>query len=451
VEFAAIACFLSFFAGKSAGAQVGSNEVFQRSPAQVRVVQSAGSFQLLVDGKPFYIKGAGVEFGSPEKLALHGGNSFRTWRTENGRASGKAVLDRALTNGLYVTMGLEVGCERHGFDYDDSAAVSRQFEAIKSQVLEFKDHPALIIWCIGNELNLNARNPKVWDAVNAISKMIHQVDTNHLTMTAIAGANKDVVSQIKVRAPDLDVVGFQMYADLVNLPRYLREANWTGPYIVSEWGATGHWEVPTTRWGAPIENDSSIKAEGYRSRYDAVIRSDTRQCLGSYVFLWEQKQERTPTWYGMFLETGEETAAVDVMHTIWKGAAPGNSSPRIVGTWLDGRTASDNTQLVAGRSYKARTEVSDPDRDGLTYLWEIMEESADLKSGGDKESKPKCISGLIVDARKSEIRLSAPERPGAYRLFMYAYDGHGHAAHANIPFLVERDLAATRASGTTDR
>src|SRR5258705_78966 len=71
-------------------------------PARVEIRQSNGKFQMLVNNRPFYVKGAGLEFGSQEKLAAHGGNTFRTWCTENGRESGQAVLDRAHTNGLYV-------------------------------------------------------------------------------------------------------------------------------------------------------------------------------------------------------------------------------------------------------------------------------------------------------------------------------------------------------------
>jgi hypothetical protein len=393
---------------------------------------------LYVDQQPFYLQGAGLEFGSQEKLTAHGGNSFRTWRTENGQASGKTVLDRALKNGLYVTMGLEIARERQGFDYNDPAAVARQLAEVKAEVLKYKDHPALIIWGIGNELNLNAKNPKVWDAVNEISKMIHQVDTNHLTTTMLAGIGPDLVRQIKAQAADLDLVGIQMYADIINLPRYLRETGWTGPYIVTEWGATGHWEVGKTSWGAPLENDSTTKADFYLKRYEAVIRSDQKQCVGSYVFLWGQKQERTPTWYGIFLESGDETAAVDVMHYVWNGAWPANRSPRLEGAWLDGKTAQQNIHLKPGQNCQAKVQARDEDNDRLTYTWEIMEESTDLKTGGDLENKPRSLKDLIKSPKQAETTLTAPAQPGAYRLFVYVFDGQGHAAHANIPFYIDK-------------
>jgi len=269
-------------------------------PVKVELIQTNDCYQLYVDHKPFYIKGAGLESGNQAKLAEHGGNSIRTWRTENGRASGQQLLNSAFKNKLYVTMGLEIERERHGFDYNDKTAVARQLERVKAEVLKYKDDPALIIWAIGNELNLDAKNPKVWDAVNDISKMIHQIDTNHLTTTPLAGFKQDLVRQVKTRAPDLDLLSFQMYADIVNLPRYLRESDWNGPYMVTEWGATGHWEIPKTDWGAPIENDSTTKADFYQKRFEAVIQADQKQCVGSYVFLWGHKQERTPTWYGIY-------------------------------------------------------------------------------------------------------------------------------------------------------
>jgi len=163
---------------------------FMNQPAKVTLKQTQGNYQLYVNQEPFYIKGAGLEFGEIASLAKHKGNSFRTWRTNNGKQTGKEVLDAAQKNGLMVTMGIEVARERHGFDYNDEAAVKEQFERIKKEVLEFKDHPALLIWAIGNELNLRATNPKVWNAVNDISKMIHEIDPNHLTTTTLAGISQ---------------------------------------------------------------------------------------------------------------------------------------------------------------------------------------------------------------------------------------------------------------------
>jgi len=404
-------------------------------PTKSEIKVKGDRYQLFVDGEPFYIKGAGLEFGDIPALAKHGGNSFRTWRTDNGQQSGKEVLDAAWENGLYVTMGLDIARERHGFDYNDQAAVAQQFNRIKAEVMELKDHPALIIWAIGNELNLRATNPKVWDAVNDISEMIHETDPNHLTITTLAGISKDLVDDINERAPDLDMIGVQMYADIVNLPRYIKEIGWKKPYIVTEWGATGHWEVPKTEWGAPIENNSTVKANRYLERFNTAIKPFHDQCLGSYVFLWGQKQERTPTWYGVFMKDGNETESVDVMHFIWKNEWPQNRTPKILNFKLSGKTAYDNVYLESGNEYEVNVEIEDPEDDQINYLWDVKPESTDLGDGGDFETTPPSISGLI-SGQGPTVKITAPNKAGAYRLFIYASDKKGHTAHANIPFYV---------------
>ena len=409
------------------------------SPAKVTLNNTNGNYQLMVNGKPFYIKGAGLEFGKISSLAKHHANSFRTWRTNNGKQTGIEVLDEAKKQGLMVTMGIDMARERHGFDYNDKAAVKAQKERIKKEVLELKDHPSLLIWAIGNELNLRATNPKVWDAVNDISKMIHEIDPNHLTTTALAGFSKQDVQNIKERCPDLDVLSIQYYGAIVKLPQLIKDYNWTGPYIITEWGATGHWEVPLTDWGAPIEENSSVKAANYLKRYKTIIEKDTTQCLGSYVFLWGQKQERTPTWYGLFLEDGKETESVDVMHYIWNNKWPENRTPQIQSFTINNKTAYNSVTIEPGNDITALVKIFDFEDDHITYSWELMPESTDLKDGGDTEERPEKIEIEIKTNQNGTLQFKAP-KPGAYRLFVYADDGHNHAATANIPFKVNHKI-----------
>ena len=397
------------------------------------IVLTEEGYRLFLNGEPFYVKGAGVDNGSIELLAQHGANAFRTWSTNDG----KAVLDQAQKLGLKVMMGVWVGLERHGFDYNNEKAVQEQLERIRKRVIALKDHPALMLWGVGNEMNLQSTNPKVWDAVNDISKMIHEVDPNHLTTTPLAGIDKNIVDLVRSRASDLDFISVQLYGPIDVLPQLIEDADYEGPLLVTEWGATGYWEVEKTAWNAPLENHSSKKADLYLSRYQNAILSQSQQVMGSFVFLWGQKQERTPTWFGMFMPDGNETESVDVMHYAWNGKWPENRTPRLNDFTLDGRRATDNVKLSAGNSYSAKVDISDPDKDELSYRWEIMRESESQKSGGDAEYIPPTISGAFSENARSNTTFKAPEQAGAYRLFIYVEDGHSHTAHANIPFFVE--------------
>jgi len=406
-------------------------------PSVVELRENDGIYRLYVDNEPFFVEGAGVDDGNISALAAHGANALRTWMDSRVHTPADTVLRDAQENGLMVMMGLPLGRERHGFDYNDEEAVRKQFEEVKKRVLSMKDHPALLGWGIGNELNLRSTNMKVWDAVEEIAAFIHEVDGNHPTTTMLAGIGKNEVDYIRENCPHLDFISIQMYGDIINLQQRIKEAGYEGPYLVTEWGATGHWEVPRTDWNAPVENTSTEKAEDFKKRYEAAILSDKSHCLGSFVFLWGQKQERTPTWYGLFTENGRETEAIDMMHYLWNDEWPENRAPQIADVKLDGKTRYESVKLIPGKQYSSTYTLTDPDNDKVEVKIEMMKESTDLRDGGDLENRPKSVKLTIKSLTPEEVQFISPHEPGAYRLFIYGIDGHNHAATANIPFLIE--------------
>jgi len=405
-------------------------------PVHVEMKNANGRFRLYVDDQEFYIKGAGCEYGDIPLLARHGANTFRTWHADNGKQTGIEILEQAGTNGLMVVMGLDLALERHGFDYNDTTLVKEQYDRLIKQVDMYKNHPALLAWSIGNELNLHSTNPKVWKAVNEIAGYIKKNDGNHPTTTTLSGISRTDVEHIREFCPQIDFISVQMYADAINLSTRLKDAGYKGPYLISEWGATGHWEVGQTAWNAPIEQSSSEKADAIKYRYKNVILRADSLCMGSFVFLWGQKQECTPTWYGLFSEQGEETEAVDIMHYYWTGSWPENRSPRFQHVNLNEKGRNNNILVQASEHCICECAVNDPDNDTIRYRIEILEESSDKKEGGDYETKPPACPVRDLLFTGSGFEFSAPEKSGPYRLYIYALDGHNHVATINFPFFV---------------
>ena len=79
----------------------------------VEVVEQDGRFQLLRGGQPFTVHGAGLEFSDISVFAAHGGNSIRTWRTDNAQFTGQELLDEAARHDVKVGLCIEIGRERH--------------------------------------------------------------------------------------------------------------------------------------------------------------------------------------------------------------------------------------------------------------------------------------------------------------------------------------------------
>jgi hypothetical protein len=400
-------------------------------PVRVEIREKEGGYQLYRGGDPYFIKGA-VGWDYLDRLAVYGGNSLRC---------STGFLDRADSLGLTVLANLPVGSQRSGFDYDDRETVEAQFERIKGIVEEHKDHPAVLMWAIGNELDHIPGNPdynlKVWDAVNDIAGMIRKIDPYHPVLTVVGCGRFQKVRDIMERCPNLDLLGINTYGMMLEVPALLSEQGWTKPYAVTEWGVSGWWEVPRTGRDVAIEETSTEKAALYRKKYEEVVLADPR-CIGSYVFLWtSNRQERTHTWFNMFCN-GEETEAVETMQYLWTGKWPENLAPRIQSLTINGMKAQDNVSVAPGSICRGEVVVSDPNHDELRFEWELLPEPSEFGAyAGQGEVKPEGVEGFIQEAEYGKIRFRVPGEAGKnYRLFVYIYDGHGKMAVANIPFYV---------------
>jgi hypothetical protein len=400
----------------------------------VELNKTEQGWQLLRGGEPYFIKGAGGS-ASLERLAAAGGNSIRTWSTDGVGE----LLDEAHALGLTVTVGVWLGHERHGFDYSDEQQVREQFERARKAVLRYKDHPALLLWGIGNEMEgfENGDNPAIWQAVNDVAAMVKELDPHHPTMTVTTFVHGERIEYVHRRMPAIDIHGVNAYGGAVVLPEHLRDGGATKPFVLTEFGPVGPWEMPKTEWGAPYEQTSTDKAKFYKQSYEQGVVAEPGFALGSYAFLWASKMEATETWFGMFLEDGAKTGAVDVMTELWSGSPPEDLAPSVEPLSLEG-----NAQVDPGAEINVKFDAEDPEGSELSVRWVLRPEAAEYATGGDFRPNLAEIDGVIIESSAEGVRLRMPEEPGPYRLFFYAYDAAGNAATANVPLLVKGEPRA---------
>ena len=393
----------------------------------VEIVKKDNGFQLLRGGEPYYIKGVGgIDY--LEKAKEYGANSFRTWSTENA----KEQLDKAHELGMTVCLGFWAQHERHGFDWSNEIGVKLQLEAFSKVVDEVKGHPALLMWAVGNEVDLFYTNFDVWKHINDIALMIKEKDPYHPVTTVTAGLDVAEVKLIQKYAPSLDLLGVNTYGGLDFAIESLPYYGWDKPYMITEWGPNGHWESPTTDWGTPIEQTSTEKAKSYKERYEMIFE-DSEDCLGSYVFLWGFKQETTSTWYGLFLKDGTQTSVMDILIEKWSGKKPDNLAPELNSFTINSKNAYQSVKVDKRTQMEVEIDAFDPNNDKLSYHIEIVPESTDTKAGGDYEEAPTAVFQKIYSTNKFNIKV--PSKSGSYRLFVVIKDGE-KGATANIPFLV---------------
>ncbi len=419
----------------SVAKKAASSAPLSAEPSEVTVVNCPESgWQLLRNGEPYTIRGAGG-FDQLEQLREHGGDTIRTWGVEQLEieVDGEILLDKAARLGLFVMVGIWLEHPRRGVSYSDEDFLQAQRNRVRASVRHFRNHPALLMWGLGNEMEEDGNDPRIWQELETLGKMIKAEDPNHPICTVIAGTSEDKVSKLMEHYSSLDLLGINIYGGAQTVDQELARQGWDKPYLLTEFGPVGHWEIPATDWGAPTEQTSVEKADTYAAAHKVQFSEGRGLCLGSFCFMWGQKQETTSTWFGMFLPSGEKTPTVDAMSRLWTGVEPDNRAPLLCQLHSD----LQNAVVHPGSNWKVSADALAPDGDRLTYEWQVVAETSDRRFGSDFEITPPVIPDCVQQDNGRDALITTPAESGAYRVFLFVRDGKGGGAAGNFPFLVE--------------
>ncbi|WP_299390550.1 cellulase family glycosylhydrolase [uncultured Gelidibacter sp.] len=168
-------------------------------------------FTLIRNGAPFKIKGA-TGNSHLDALAAIGANTLRVYDYENI----KSILDEAQQHNLAVIVDIPLAKYTDDANfYSDEIQIARFRDTLKKLVRTYKDHPALLFWNLGNELDypLVLRKNEFIKTFNGFIDLIHKEDPNHPVGTSIIPSKTETLS-IHLHSPQLDLIGFNAFGNL---------------------------------------------------------------------------------------------------------------------------------------------------------------------------------------------------------------------------------------------
>lgn len=398
----------------------------------VYIEETEAGYELIRNGKPFYIKGGAAHPHYLEELITAGANTARVYDTLDLQQT----LDKAEKLGLAVVVDIPMPqFNRDPEFYEDQETFNKMKARIERLVQQHKEHPALLYWNLGNELFYPYfyKRTKFFSNFNSLIGLIHEIDPNHPVSTVTIGANKLRVLSITRKSPDLDFISFNSFGVLSQFSSKLQPIRpfWDGPHVIAEWGVNGYWESAPTAWKAPIEETSTKKAEQINQRYKTYIEPlKTNNSLGSFVFYWGKKNEVTPTWYSMFGENKKKTQAVFELDKIWNNHQSPYTGPELDYVLINGQGAFENIILPPESPSEAEVFLTDTSKGPLSYAWEIREES------WHESDESTVVENVNFQKDGKKVIFTTPETEGPYRLFVYLTNNSEYFATANVPFYV---------------
>ncbi|WP_225626511.1 discoidin domain-containing protein [Streptomyces werraensis] len=409
----------------------GSTDGTPPATGAVEVTGSQGNWQLTVGGQPYTVKGLtwGPAIADAPKylpdVKSMGVNTIRTWGTDGGT---KPLLDSAAANGLKVVNGFWLqpgggpgsgGCVNY---VTDTAYKNTMLTEFTKWVEAYRNHPATLMWNVGNEsvlglqncysgAELEAQRNAYTGFVNDVAKKIHSIDPDHPVTSTDAWTGAWPYYQRN--APDLDLYSMNSYGDICGVREDWEQGGYTKPYLITEGGPAGEWEVPDDANGVPDEPTDVQKAEGYTKAWNCVT-GHRGVALGATLFHYGTEHDFGGIWFNL-LPDGLKRLSYYAVKRAYTATAGNDNTPPVVSALA----VSPASSAPAGGEFTVRADVRDPDGDPITYKIFLSGNYAN----GDK----RLVEASWRSTGNGTFAVRAPEKLGVWKVYLQAEDGRGNA------------------------
>jgi hypothetical protein len=413
--------------------------------AQTTVEKQGEEWVLLVDGSPFEIKGVTFGYDQEESqydryfqdLTFLGVNTIRTWGTD---AHTGALLDAAHRHGFKVMLGIWMRHGRPGMEADDSFDYLRDKEGKQAMfdnaietVNAYKDHPAILTWGIGNEVYLNmATDPEkiaYSKLLEKICKKVKKIDPHH-PITSVEAWTFGADWWPKY-VPSLDIYGINTYGVGANfISAELAKKGVDKPYVITEFGVRGEWEIEEDRHGVKPEPSDAEKYETIVKGYQEWIQPKPN-CLGVYVFHYATDDHFGAVWLLTHFR-GLKRPQYWAIREAYTGQPPVNQVPVIHALQLA------EEEQESGAWIPVQVEVSDPEQEEV-----ILEFYYNQRTGSRRrrdQLTPLKARGSL--AQGLEVQL--PSVDGGIKVYVTAADASQNIGIASTSISVRDEAAARR-------
>ena len=299
--------------------------------SDITIVKQDG-YKLLVDGKPFVIKGVCY---SPVPVGKD--YEYNFWGDKNGPwiVDGKLMKDMGVNtvrfyragknpeevnkviSNLYKKYGIRslMGNYMGFWNWPPPNYADAEFrQKIKAEVLEmvkhYKDNPGVLMWILGNENNYSfdrdvqrwsneeidsmtdpeaqrkAKAKIYYSFVNELAKEIKKIDPRHPVVMGVGEVSS--LDSAKENCPDVDVIGMIAYRGpgFGNLFRQVKQ-KFDRPVVMIEWGADSY-------SASNREADEPNQAAFLKLQWQDIVRNMSGNkgegnALGGTLFEWNDE------------------------------------------------------------------------------------------------------------------------------------------------------------------